>query len=80
MMSGCSLDASIVFVDDITSVFNQSEKNTMAIAPSHQDAVHDEYNQYRVQSAVGEVTTGESMVIRGAKTYRTEISITYQKM
>ena len=79
-LMGCSLDASIASLDDITSVFNQSEKNTMAISPSQQDAAHDEFNQYRVQSAVGEVTTGESTMVRGTKTYRTEISITYQKM
>ncbi|MNT27925.1 hypothetical protein D3C72_1635780 [compost metagenome] len=79
-MSGCSLDASIASLDEIISVFNESEKSTMAVAPSQQADAKDEFNQYRVQSTVGEVTTGESTVVRGTKTYRTEISITYQKM
>ena len=78
--TGCSLDASIANLDDITAVFADSEKNTMGVAPSQQHEAKDEYGQYRVQSAVGEVTAGERTVTRGSKVYRTEISITYQKM
>jgi hypothetical protein len=80
LLSGCSLDASIQSLNDVVAVFKESNKNTMAVSPSQQEDAKDEFNQYRVRSAVGEVTTGEASVTRGTKVYRTEISITYQKM
>jgi hypothetical protein len=78
--TGCSLDASIASLEDIATIFTDSEKNTLGVAPSQQHEAKDEFGQYRVQSAVGEVTAGEHKVTRGSKVYRTEISVTYQKM
>ena len=54
----------------------------MAVSPSHQEesiAIVGP-NQYRVRSTVGEITTGEGTADDGAKVYRAEINITYQKM
>ena len=79
-LSGCSLDASIQNITDAIATFKTTDKSTMAMAPSQQEYAKDETGQYRVRSAVGEVTTGEATVTRGTKVYRTEISITYQKM
>jgi len=82
LLTGCSLDASIQSLADIVDNFVESKSNTMAVAPSHQtDSVAiSGPNTYRVQSTVGEVTTGEGTANDGAKVYRAEINITYQKM
>ncbi|MDG0815090.1 hypothetical protein [Bdellovibrio svalbardensis] len=75
---GCSIDASIQsLVQDKFSI--ERSGSALAIAPSVQRQAKDQYGQYKVQSAVGEVLKSE-----GSKTndgvYRAEISVTYQSM
>jgi|GEM_PF-2585785 len=82
LTSGCSLDASIQSLTELVDNFTEAKASTMAVSPSHQEesiAIVGP-NQYRVRSTVGEITTGEGTADDGAKVYRAEINITYQKM
>lgn len=77
---GCSFEASI---NDLNpSEIPESAVNhlgSISVSPSVQREARDESGEFKVESAIGEVTTSESASTQDG-VYRAEISIRYQEM
>lgn len=79
LLSACSMEASLVSLDELTPVLARVAPGKMAIAPSRQTNSLDETGTYRVEGVVGEIITTEKSYSEDG-VYQAEINIRYQVM